>query len=316
MTPHTATPPPKPSVVRRFGPLSIVLAGVLVAAVLASTGESSAGPEAQRSEVGSANERIPISLAQAEEEGTVDDYEWDESCDRETKRVKLPSLYAPPCLANREGIEGGDTYRGVTADSIKVVLYEAADDDAAAALQANLDPPEQRSQVRQDHLRMLESTFQMWGRTLDIVVMKGRGVDEENARADAVKVATEIGAFASIGGPAQQSAYAEELAARGVLCISCGLSMPDSTYQANAPYIWGNLQTAEQFLLYLGDLVVGQLNGKKAEFAGDPAMRDRERVFGAVNFEQDPPVFDELADVIAERGRASGSRPRSASPTS
>ena len=279
MTPHTATPPPKPSVVRRFGPLSIVLAGLLVAAVLASTGESSAGPEARKSVVGSADEKIPISLAQAEEEGTVDDYEWDDAkCDRETQRVKLPSLYAPPCLANREGIEGGATYQGVTADSIKVVLYEAADDDAAAALQANLDPPEQRAQVREDQLRMLEGTFQMWGRKLDIVVMKGRGVDEENARADAVKVATEIKAFVSIGGPAQQSAYAEELAARGVLCVSCGLSMPDSTFQENAPYIWANLQTAEQFLLYLGDLVVGQLNGKKAEFAGDPAMRDEERV--------------------------------------
>ncbi|MBX3313092.1 MAG: amino acid ABC transporter substrate-binding protein [Actinobacteria bacterium] len=307
MTPHTATPPPKPSVVRRFGPLSIVLAGILVAAVLASTGESSAGPEAQKSDVGSADQKIPISLAQAEEEGTVDDYQWDDAtCDRETKRVKLPSLYAPPCLANRKGIEGGATYQGVTADSIKVVLYEAADDDAAAALQANLDPPEKRVQVREEQIHMLESTFQMWGRKLDVVVMKGRGVDEENARADAVKVATEIKAFASIGGPAQQSAYAEELAARGVVCISCGLSMPDSTYQKNAPYIWGNLQTAEQFLNYLGDLVVGQLNGKNAEFAGDPSMHDKERVFGAVNFEQDPPVFNELADVIAERGKEAG----------
>lgn len=309
MTPQSATPPPKPSLVRRFGPLSIVLAGVLVAAVLASTGESDTGVSAASAdqEVGSASARIPISLAQAEEEGTVDDYEWDdETCDRETKRVKIPSLYAPPCLANREGVEGGATYPGVTADSITVVLYESADDDVAAALQANLDPPEQRIKMREEQIRMLEDRFQMWGRTIDIVVMKGRGADEENARADAVKVATEIKAFASIGGPAQETAYAEELAERGVLCINCGLAMPDATYQEHAPYIWGNLQTAEQFLQSLGDLVIGQLHEKKAVFAGDPTFHDRERVFGAVNFEQDPPVFDGLADVIAERGKEFG----------
>src|SRR5690606_16120881 len=145
------------------------------------------------------------------------------------------SVYAPPCLANRPGIEGGATYTGVTADTIKVVLYAAAPDDVAASLQANLDPAADSMQTRKDLLRMLEARFQTWGRTLEIVEMTGRGVDEDNARADAVKVATEIKAFASIGGPLQQSAYAEELAARGVLCISCGLSLPDAKYQELAP---------------------------------------------------------------------------------
>ncbi|MCB0977505.1 MAG: ABC transporter substrate-binding protein [Acidimicrobiales bacterium] len=307
MTPHAAVPPPRPSVVKRFGPLTVLLAGVLVAAALASTGKSAAGPTAEKSAIGSADTKIPISLAQAEKDGTVDRYQWDsKTCDRKTGRVMLPSVYAPPCLANRPGVKGGATYRGVTDKTIKVVIYQAAPDDVAAALQANLDPPAKALQTQKDLIRMLEARFQMWGRKIEIVRMQGRGVDEDNARADAVRVATEIKAFASIGGPLQQDAYAEELAARGVMCISCGLTLPDAKYQKLAPYVWGVSQSPEQFLLSLADLVIGQLNKKKAIYAGDPSMHDKVRVFGAVNFEQDPPVFDGTAKMIEERGKKFG----------
>jgi hypothetical protein len=256
--------------------------------------------------VGSSASQLPITWTEADEAGTTDSVEWNDGCDPETGRMMLPSNYAPPCVAPRPGVAGGATYQGVTADTIKVVTYESADDDLAASLQSTLDPPEVARETRDKLLEMYQSTFETWGRSIEIVPFKGTGSDETASRADAVKVATEIKAFASIGGPAQESAYAEELASRGVLCLGCGLSIPDTTFQKYSPYLWGNLQTAEQFLLNLGDYLIGRLLGRKAEFAGDEKIRARERVFGVVHFEQDPPVFGGTERMVEERGAESG----------
>lgn len=306
MTPRSATPPPRSSALRRLGPLTVVLGAVLVAGVLASTGRGPATTAGPGAVVGSAAAHLPITYAEATKDGTVGDYDWGDRCDPKTGRMMIPSVYAPPCVAARPGVTGGATYQGVTDTAIKVVLYEAADDDLAALLSSQMDPEKARIQTRKDQLAMLESLLQTWGRRIDVVVLKGRGAGETDARADAVKVATEIKAFASIGGPAQQSAYAEELASRKVLCISCGLSMPDSFYQRFAPYVWGNLQTPEQYLPTLGEITIDQLNNKKAVYAGDPKMHDRTRVFGSVNFEQDPPQFGDVAKEVTAQGKARG----------
>ena len=72
--------------------------------------------------------------------------------------------------------------------------------------------------------------------------MKASGApdDEAAARADAIKVATEIKAFASSGGPGQTEAYADELAARGVLCLGdCMLAATDSFVDSTSKnHVW------------------------------------------------------------------------------
>lgn len=307
MTPRTATPPPRPSAVARFGPLTVILVAIGLVAVLASTGRDQVDTEGGPSSVaGSATAKLPIQFDQAQRDGALDDYDFGPSCDPATGRVKVPSVYAPPCLAARPEVKGGATYRGVTADTITVVAYVAADDDLAASLSSTLDSPEAARDTRNKLLAMMNDTFQTWGRKVKVVELKGSGSDETSARADAVKVAEEIEAFASIGGPGQESAYAEELARRKVLCIGCGLSLPDSALQDNAPYLWGNLQTPEQYLLNLGDFIIERLLGEKAEFAGDAATRSRERVFGVVHFEQDPPVFGGVEDIVDKQGSERG----------
>ena len=203
-------------------------------------------------------------------------------------------------------MKGGATTPGVTAHTITVVAYELADDDLSASLQSLLDPAEAQRETRTRLIELLEQRYAMWGRKIKIVFFKGTGSDETSSRSDAVTVATEIGAFASLGGPGQQGAYAEELASRGVLCLGCGLSVPDSTFQDNAPYMWGTLQTPEQFLVTLGDYLIGRLNKRKATFAGDPELRRKTRVFGSVHFEQDPPVFGDTEKIVRERGAALG----------
>ncbi len=309
MTPRTATPPPKPSVLARFGPLAIVLVAIALVAGISSTGRDqvATGSGGSSSTAGSAASKLPIQFKQAQRDGKIADFDFGPNCDPATGRLKIPSIYAPPCVAARAGVKGGATGKGVTADRITVVVYEAADDDLSASLQAKTDSPEDTADTAAKLLEMLQNTYETWGRTIDVVRLKGSGSDETSARADAVKVAEEIKAFASLGGPGQESAYAEELARRKVLCIGCGLALPDSALQDNAPYLWGNLQTPEQYLLNLGDFIIGRLLGQPPEFAGDPAIRKQdERTFGVVHFEQDPPVFGGVEDLVSKEGGARG----------
>lgn len=308
MSPPGAVPPPRPSLVHRYGPLSVVLVALVIAGVFASTGDRSRRASAPAADTtpASAERDIAISWLEASRAGTIGEHDWGDGCDTVTGKMKLPSVYSPPCVAARPDVEGGATYPGVTEDRIKVVLYEAADDDLTALLDDKTDPADVAFQQRSMQIEMFAKSLETWGRRIEVVRMKGRGADEASARADAIKVASEIGAFASIGGPGQENAYAEELARRGVLCISCGLSLADRFYQEHDPYVWGSMPSPEQYLPMLSEVAVDMLNGKKAEFAGDPDFRDRDRVFGTVHFEQDPPVFTEVNErvdaVAAARG--------------
>jgi hypothetical protein len=287
-----------------------VLVALGLVAALASTGRNQAvngvasGPTTV---AGSANKDLPVQWNDAKKAGTTADYDWGPNCDKTTGRVKLPTIYAPPCVSAPADLKGGATSPGVTATEITVVLYIAADDDLAASLSAQLDTPADTKVTRHEMIEMLESRLNMWGRKLKLVDFKGTGSDETSARSDAIKVAKEIKAFASIGGPGQEGAYAEELAANKVICIGCGLALPDSALQKNAPYLWGNLQTPEQFLVNLGDFIIGRLLGKPPAFAGDEAIRKRkERVFGVVHFEQDPPVYGGVEEMVAKEGGGRG----------
>jgi hypothetical protein len=74
--------------------------------------------------------------------------------------------------------------------------------------------------------------------------------------------------------------------------------------------MWATSATPEQFLVNVGDYISGRLLGRKAQFAGDPALRDKERVFGTIHLELDPPVFTEVESIVNEQGRAVGYVPR------
>lgn len=312
-----AAAPSRPGVLRRFGPLALVLAAVLLVAGIAtvkgrppersvertgnSTGTARADDPTQHPD-------LPITFREADDALEADQYEWGDSCDLTTGRVKLPTVYAPPCVPVHEGSNGGATSQGVTAEAIKVVVYEPPPGgDIAAALSGLLDDNDVQQRTRERYIEMLTDVYETNGRQIEVEVLVGSGPadDETAAISDAIKVGEEIEPFAVINGPSLTAAFAEKLADYGVICIGCGLAVPDSVYQENAPFMWGTLPTPEQFLRNFGDFIVRRLLGRKAEFAG-PDLRDRERVFGSVNFEQDPPVFSALTEEVTARGELRG----------
>ena len=208
-----------------------------------------------------------------------------------------------------KGSNGGATYPGVTANTIKIVYYFPPPGDITASVSGLLDTNAKVTDTVRAYTKMFESRFQTCtaaGSRWCPWSARASSTDETAARADAVKVATQIKAFASIGGPGQTAVYQDELAARHVLCLGCGLSVPDTTFQKDKPFMWGQLPTPEQYLENIGVFVTQELNHKPAQWAGDPKMRTKQRVFGTVHYDQDPPVFTGITTVMDKEGAKYG----------
>ena len=139
--------------------------------------------------------------------------------------------------------------------------------------------------------------------------MKASGApdDENAARADAIKVATEIKAFASWGGPSETSAYADELAARGVLCVGdCLLAATDQYVKDSKDHVWLTFPSIEQLSEHWSQFLTAELVGRNAEFAGDPALQHRKRVFGVVRFDESFAGLDQAGASFVKQLRRRG----------
>jgi Periplasmic binding protein len=289
---------------RRYGPLVAILvvlavvAGVLVFA----GGDDDDGDDVatDQDQASGAPEGV-LSFQQAEEEGRLDEVTFPEGCDEERGRVAIPSYFSPPCYADIEGDNGGATATGVTADSIKVVAYIPIDDDPILNLITGSvgieDTGDETEATYQGYRDLYQSYYQTYGREVELVAYRATGtaIDEEAARADAQAIA-DMEPFAVWGGPVLTSAFADELAAREVICVGClGGGLPD-WYDERSPYVINVGKMGDQTRLTFVEYITKKLAGRNAEFAGDEAMHDQERVFGSVNLE-----INEESATLSER---------------
>lgn len=209
-------------------------------------------------------------------------------CDPATGRIKVPTRFAPPCVASVPA-NGGATYQGVTGETITVAVYvNRLDPTAQALLQAAgfNDSEEDVKATYRAYADYFEHHYQTWGRKVKLVFVTPSGADDDDAaaRADAIRVATEIKAFASWGGPIATTAYANELAARKVLCI-CTVSQPIEYYLARAPYVLSTLMSSTQGYIHRAEYVGKRLAGRPARHAGDVLLSQQTRSFGLLYYE-------------------------------
>ena len=85
-----------------------------------------------------------------------------------------------------------------------------------------------------------------------------------------------------LGGPALTSAFADELAAREMMCIGCTPGQPPEFYAERDPYVWGLDGSAAQKQTHALEFIAKQLVGKNAEHAGDDGFKTQPRKFGLV----------------------------------
>jgi hypothetical protein len=202
----------------------------------------------------------------------------------------MPVHNALPCVEPWDASKdnGGATSPGVTKDKILVAVYKGQPDPLQQAIVegagADTDP-NKVNQTSIDYLNMFAKVANTYGRTLDIRTISATGGpdDATAAQADAQKV-IDMKAFAAVGGPAQTPAWLNALVANKIVCM-CGTAQPQAVIEKAAPYLWPAGMTPEQADAHFLELVGKQLVGKKAQYAGDPALQSKTRVFGWVQAE-------------------------------
>ncbi len=225
-----------------------------------------------------------LTYAMAQDMGL--DVDFGDRCDPETGRVRLPWFFAPACYAPFDGDNGGATAPGVTADTIRIVYWISQESDPILAYLTDAIVNDDTNADIEDTMRALlpynETYYETYGRSVELIVFEGTGLitDEVSARADAVQIAEELDPFMVWGGPALTSAFAEELAARGIPCLGCTPGQDYEFYPANDPYVWSVLMGPQQSGLMTAEFVARQLAGRPAQYAGDPELQTQERVFG------------------------------------
>ena len=304
--PFEARPWPRISPLRRFGPVVIVIAAIVAVGVLASVNSSStaaSSPTATVPPAGRPSSNLPITYQMAKQEGRLADYDFGPGCDHSTGRLKMPTIYAPPCVPVWHGDNHGATTPGVTGTTIKVVYYQAPPGDLGSSLTGATDPPAVSFATAKSFVAMLNRVVETYGRKVALVDFNATGTsaDAIKARADAITVSQQIGAFASLGGPAQTTAYQDELASQHVLCIGCGLSVPHASFVKDSPYLWSDFPAPDTLLDETLGFVVGQLQGKDAVYAGEASMRSERRVFGIVHYDTSPPSFGALGTQLTAK---------------
>lgn len=225
------------------------------------------------------------------------DVDWAETCDTELGVAAVPSYFAPECYAPFTGDNGGATAPGVTGDTIRVVLYQAPENDAvldAIAGAVTDDKPSDVSATYQGFLPFFEKYYETYGRSVELVVYEGSGtaIDEVAARAAAAEIATELQPFAVWGGPAITTAFSDELSARGILHLPGGGGSGPEYWEERDPYLIGVGMAPWQFRSHLVEWIGKQLAGRPAEHAGDPGLAAQQRRFGLVYLESSPAAAD------------------------
>ena len=201
-------------------------------------------------------------------------------------RMPGVSRYMPPCVAIFSGNNGGATARGVTAKEVTVVRYEAVVSAAtrAALIAAGADDNDEDQRRMDAALADYYRThYESYGRYVKIITMPASGESDEEdlMRADAKTIADKHKAFAVWGAP---DTLAEELAARGVICI-CTTSLSDRFYAATRGYIFSSLPSGEEYGTAMAEYIGKRLKGKPAKHAG-PGSVGLPRKIGLVYLEQ------------------------------
>jgi hypothetical protein len=288
----TAAPPSR-SFLRRYGPLIAivavlaVVAGVVVA-TRSNSSSTSTGTSTTTAPAGGYHPAGVISWAQAEATGKTKSIKWGSRCDTTTGKLKYPYYFAGQCYAPYTGDNGGATYQGVTATSIKVVLYLAQPNDPILKYIegsiADSDTNQQTTDTVKGYIKFLQTYSETYGRTIDLVPFVGTGeaTDDVAARADATTIAETIKPFAVLGGPILTAAFGQEIIASKIFCIDCMPSQPNAYYAQHSPYVIGLPMNADQGQIQLSNYIGQQLKDRPAAYAGSAALKTQTRKFGLV----------------------------------
>jgi hypothetical protein len=195
------------------------------------------------------------------------------------------AAYMPPCVPLFTGDNGGATARGVTRDKIVVALWRSQADPAQQAALTAAGIADDRAVTDRYYntwLYYANQHYETYKREVVFVYVEasGRTDDDVAMRADAVRIAEEVKAFAALG--PSSPVMARELAARGVLCICLGSDSRTNYLSAPGMIFSAPLPMMEDHYAHMAEYIGKRLAGKPAKWAGDAALQAQTRKFGLI----------------------------------
>ncbi len=203
------------------------------------------------------------------------------------------TIYAAPCVPEFTGENGGETYRGVSADTIRVVYRrfpasansEAVDEGLRAAGLATAD---ESFEITKQFAEYYNESYELYGRKVEMIEYESEfgnstsealGQGREGACQDATKIVEELDAFAVVSESSQ--VFTECASERGLMTFAAGAYASEEWYQEQHPYAWHLTMSctaiADHVAEYLGKRLT--LAGDSADFAGGGQLGE-ERKFG------------------------------------
>jgi hypothetical protein len=280
---------------------ALVVAGLLAAAATASPQSDQADAQKNQGLVKAG----PMTPEKAQLLGKTN-IDFGPNCDTTTGRVKIPSVYSPPCVQPFTGKNGGSTSPGVTGNEIKIVVYvgDPAKDPLLAgqivAAGASLDPQSIKD-TWQGYVDIYNKMFELYGRKISVEFYTGTGsgADTTAAKADAIAIADKK-PFAVLGGPQQSTTvFSDELAHRGVVCVgTCATAVPQKILDSSAPYVYPDGPSPEEAARIAAEFIGKQAGPGKAQYAGDDATKNKNRVYGIAHYDTPDGQYKGLFDTL------------------
>ena len=196
-------------------------------------------------------------------------------CDTEIGKLALPLFPQQDCFAPFSGDNGGATSTGVTADTIKVVVYLPQENDPVLkfiyAQIDNDDTPDDTWATYQKYNEMFSHYYETYGRKVELVRFdatgniqrRGRGHGrrrDDRQRHPAVHGAGRAAAHQRVRRHARRQ--------RGHVRRRARPASPTSGTIERAPYVWDIAKNAEQNQQMVAEYIGKRLAGDHAVHAG------------------------------------------------
>ena len=227
-------------------------------------------------------------------------------------RLQVPGdPYSPPCVLF-SGDNGGATSAGVARDTITVALRVTSEDVSSTLAKITqedvIDTPEDTVRTMEGLADYFNKHFQLYGRRIRIAPYKAQGnflrevfgAGQEQANADAIRVASEIHAFADL--TAFTEPYADALTRQHVMAFG-SLHMSRQWFLNRRPYGWSTFTDCSTLARNGAEYMNRRLLGRPARFAGGSLQR-RTRKVGIIV--PDNPVYQECLQDFTDTLRAAG----------
>jgi len=207
-----------------------------------------------------------------------------QDCSRQAV-IESPRCRPTPAFS---GDNGGATYTNVTADTIRIVVYEPGSNAQVEGLLSSFGAGGANDGANRDMLEAFESyfneNFETYGRRVRITFQRGPGEASvpDQQTADAVAVAEELDAtivLSAVG----STAFHDELARRGIPAISGALQFRSAFYEQRSPYLFSLVPDLDIILDNSAEYWCKRLKDRNAVHAGDPLYQGQVRRLGIIH---------------------------------